>query len=221
LLRRKFNFFISDFASEAGGFTASDFDSLVSRGTIEIKESFATDDSEPLIGKPSDQAPVEEDRVLPDVLEPGCQVVFCGTAVGTRSAEIRAYYAGSGNQFWPVLARLGLTPRLLSPSEFRNVAQYGVGLTDLARFTSGGDADIAAGAFDADAFRRKIEQLHPKAIGFNGKRAAETYLGRKVVYGRQPETIGEAAIFALPSTSGAARGYWNESHWEALAAFLR
>ena len=41
--------------------------------------------------------------VLPDVLEPGLTVVFCGTAVGATSAQVRAYYAGRGNRFWEVL----------------------------------------------------------------------------------------------------------------------
>jgi TDG/mug DNA glycosylase family protein len=38
--------------------------------------------------------------VLPDVLKPGLKVVFCGTAVGNKSARASAYYAGRGNQFW-------------------------------------------------------------------------------------------------------------------------
>jgi TDG/mug DNA glycosylase family protein len=37
--------------------------------------------------------------VLPDVLEPGLRVVFCGTAVGAMSTQVGAYYAGCGNQF--------------------------------------------------------------------------------------------------------------------------
>ena len=41
--------------------------------------------------------------VLPDVLERGLKVVFCGTALGPTSAQVGAYYAGPGNQFWDVL----------------------------------------------------------------------------------------------------------------------
>jgi len=44
--------------------------------------------------------------VLPDVLTPGLQVVFCGTAAGTASAKRGAYYAGPGNQFWPMRVRI-------------------------------------------------------------------------------------------------------------------
>jgi TDG/mug DNA glycosylase family protein len=31
------------------------------------------------------------------------------------------------------------------------------------------------------------------------------------------ETIGRTEVFVLPSTSGAARGYWNDSYWHDLA----
>ena len=43
--------------------------------------------------------------ILPDVLEPGLRVVFCGTAAGKASARAGAYYAGPGNAFWPTLHR--------------------------------------------------------------------------------------------------------------------
>jgi TDG/mug DNA glycosylase family protein len=45
--------------------------------------------------------------VLPDLLQLGLKVVFCGTAVGDQSARRGAYYAGPGNQFWNILAETG------------------------------------------------------------------------------------------------------------------
>jgi len=56
--------------------------------------------------------------MLPDVLRPGLRVVFCGTAAGAKSAQVRAYYAGPGNQFWATLSRVGLTRRRLAPREY-------------------------------------------------------------------------------------------------------
>ena len=57
--------------------------------------------------------------VLPDVLEPDLDIVFCGTAAGTRSADVGAYFAHPQNRFWRTLAEVGLTPRRLAPTEFR------------------------------------------------------------------------------------------------------
>jgi TDG/mug DNA glycosylase family protein len=212
---------ISDFTDGADGFTASDFDELVARGTIEISEEPRSGvqretESKREVAIGGDD---EDTAVLPDVLEPGLRVVFCGTAVGAASARVGAYYAQPGKQFWAVLARVGLTPRRLSPDEFRVLPKYGIGLTDLAKAASGGDPNVGKSDFDVDSFRRKLEALTPRVVAFNGKRAARVFFGRPVEYGRQDQPIGETAIFVLPSTSGAARGYWDESHWLELAEF--
>lgn len=158
--------------------------------------------------------------VLPDLLETGLKVVFCGTAVGERSARRKAYYAGPGNQFWDILAKTGLTPYRLHPEQYPALVQYGIGLTDLVKKRFGGDAALSSRDFDVEGFMAKVKRSSPIAIGFNGKKAAEVFFGRKVNYGRQKERIGDTAIFVLPSTSGAARGFWDAKHWHELAEFV-
>ena len=54
---------------------------------------------------------------LEDLLKPGLDLVVCGTAASSISAERGQYYAGPGNRFWSVLEETGLTPRRLQPSE--------------------------------------------------------------------------------------------------------
>ncbi len=160
------------------------------------------------------------DQVLPDTLRPGLMVVFCGTAAGAQSARAGAYYAGRGNKFWRTLHQIGLTPRQLDPQEFVRLPDYGIGLTDIAKSYSGADSGLRRSHFDADALRAKIETFAPRAFAFNGKRAAAAFYGATVAYGRQPEPIGSTAIFVLPSTSGAASGFWDVRYWEQLATLL-
>lgn len=155
--------------------------------------------------------------VLPDVLEPNLKVVFCGTAVGTQSAQASAYYAGRGNRFWDVLFEIGLTPRKLDPQEFRSLPAYGIGLTDLVKVDFGSDDTLHRTDFDVEGLRAKIAHFAPETLAFNGKRAAKEFLGRSVEYGRQPEQVETTALFVLPSTSGAARRWWNISYWQELA----
>jgi TDG/mug DNA glycosylase family protein len=158
--------------------------------------------------------------VLPDILEPGLKVVVCGTAVGKTSAKPGAYYAGLGNRFWEVLFRVGLTPRQLQSHDYRNLPMYGIGLTDLVKKASGSGDRIAFHHFDVQGFVSKIKRFAPRAIAFNGKRAAqEFYVRKKVDYGRQSDKIGKMAIFVLPSTSGAARKHWDERYWRELGDF--
>ena len=160
--------------------------------------------------------------ILPDVLAPGLRAVFCGTAAGTRSAHVRAYYAGRGNKFWEILFEAGLTPRRLAPSQFRDVLSYGIGLTDVVKTASGPDASLPPNAFDPERLRQRIRELSPEVLAFNGKGSAESVLnGREVEYGRQSVALGSTTLFVLPSTAGTARKYWDSRHWHDLAEFLR
>ena len=69
-------------------------------------------------------------NILPDVLRRDLRAVISGTAAGKASARRRAYYAGPGNKFWQSLRRVGLTPHVLKPQEFRELLGHGIGLTD-------------------------------------------------------------------------------------------
>lgn len=164
-------------------------------------------------------------HILPDVLAGGLDVVFCGSAAGSASARAGAYYAGTGNRFWPILHEIGLTPRQLAPREFHTVVQYGIGLTDLSKFQFGGDQALDARGDDAGALAEKISAHAPRVLAFNGKRAGGVFLCDVLKshirdYGLQPLALGHTAVFVLPSTSGAARRWWDAAPWRALAQYL-
>jgi TDG/mug DNA glycosylase family protein len=156
--------------------------------------------------------------ILPDILAPGLRLVVCGSAAGTVSALAGAYYAGPGNQFWGMLHRTGLTPSLIRPADFRTVIGHGIGLTDIVKNAYGADTQLRAGDFDRDGLRLRIETYRPAILAFNGKRAASAFFGRPVDYGRQSGAdIGTTHIFVAPSTSGAARKFWDEALWRQVA----
>jgi TDG/mug DNA glycosylase family protein len=158
--------------------------------------------------------------VLDDVLQPDLRVVFCGTAAGTASAKARAYYAGPGNAFWQTLHQTGLTPAQLAPAEFERLPQYGIGLTDICKVLHGSDAEVGTGEFDVAGLQARIAAVEPANLAFNGKNAARGALERDVAYGPQEEQLGGAAVWVLPSTSGAARRFWDVGPWEELARSL-
>ena len=162
-----------------------------------------------------------DDPILPDLLQPGLTLVFCGTAAGRRSAAERAYYAHPGNLFWRALFEAGLTPRLLMPAEFPQLPRYGIGLTDLAKRHAGNDDELPRDAFDAPALIAKIERHAPRLLAFTSKNAARAALGHAVGYGLQGETIGGTRLFVLPSPSGQARGHWDLAPWLALSELYR
>lgn len=160
--------------------------------------------------------------ILPDILAPGLRLVVCGSAAGTRSAELGAYYAGPGNRFWGMLHRVGLTPMVLAPTEFRSALAYGIGLTDIVKTAFGPDSGLRPIDFDRDGLRRRIETFQPRILAFNGKRSASAFFRKPVVYGHQlNHDIGPTRVYVAPSTSGAARGFWDEGYWRLVAEAAR
>jgi len=157
--------------------------------------------------------------ILPDLLAPGLRLVICGSAAGRRSAEVGAYYAGPGNQFWGMLHRVGITPRVLAPAEFPALLGYGVGLTDVVKEAFGADSEIARHHFAAaSTLEERIAAVRPVILAFNGKRSAAAYFGRTPAYGYQAgRDLGATRIYVAPSTSGAARGFWDEGIWREVA----
>ena len=153
------------------------------------------------------------------MLAPGLRVVFCGTAAGEVAARVGAPYAGPGNRFYWVLHAVGLTPRELRPVEFGELREFGIGLTDAAKHAVGRDSRLVAADFDGAAVIEKAERFEPRVLAFVGKRAAREVLGKAPVrYGRQEVTIGSSQTWVLPSTSGAARAFWDIGPWRDLAA---
>jgi double-stranded uracil-DNA glycosylase len=158
--------------------------------------------------------------ILADAIRPGLRVVFCGTALGTVSAQKRAYYAGPGNAFWRTLHEIGLTPRRLEPAQYAELLDYGIGLTDICKTRSGSDHEVGRDEFDVDRLVALLEENRPGWIAFNGKNSASGAFGHPVDYGQQTEQFAGIPAFVLPSTSGAARRYWDISHWRELASLV-
>lgn len=177
-----------------------------------------------MTSSPSSPPPKRRERarpVIPDVLAPDLKVVFCGSAVGPRSARLGLPYAGLGNKFWPTLHRAGFTPMLLAPADYGSLPSFGYGLTDINKTEWGVDSALTKAGDDAGALRRKIARHRPAFLAFTAKRPAEVFLGRRVAYGFQDETIGATRLYVLPSPSGSAGAFWDVAHWRALALAVR
>lgn len=162
--------------------------------------------------------------ILPDLLTENLDLVLCGTAAGAVSAARRAYYAGPGNRFWPILAETGLTPRRFRPEEFPELLALGIGLTDVCKTQSGQDEDLPRHGFDRLRLRAALTQFRPRLLAFNSKRAAAEFFATatgRLAYGPQPPAPKMPETWVLPSTSGLACRAWDAAPWHAMADRLR
>jgi TDG/mug DNA glycosylase family protein len=161
-------------------------------------------------------------QLVPDLLAPGLDLVFCGTAPSPASYKARAYYANPGNAFWATLHAVDLTPERLTPQRYPELLVWRIGLTDLNKTEYGSDHELSAGAMDAKSLHAKLRKYRPAAVAFTSKNAASLALGVKApAYGRHTESLEGATVFVLASPSGRARSFWTLEPWRAAAAFVR
>lgn len=163
--------------------------------------------------------------MLRDVLANDLDIVFCGTAKGEASARLGYYYAGPGNKFYAILYKAGFTPIQLKPAQCYDIGKYGIGLTDLVHNQAGNDKVIKKENYDIAGFISKMGKYSPRIIAFTSKAAASFALGFEgktghLVYGLYPKRIGSSHVFILPSTSGSARAYWDETYWLETKRFM-
>ncbi|UOY02328.1 G/U mismatch-specific DNA glycosylase [Blastococcus sp. PRF04-17] len=145
------------------------------------------------------------DKPLPDVVAPDLDVLFCGINPSLMSAARGHHFARPGNRFWPALHLAGLTPRLLTPDEDRELLRYGLGVTNLADRPTRAAAELTpdelreGGAALADL----VAEYRPRVLAVLGVTAWRTAFGRpRATPGRQPERIGGAVTWVVPNPSG-------------------
>jgi mismatch-specific thymine-DNA glycosylase len=143
-------------------------------------------------------------RTLPDYLRKGMKMILVGANPGDRSARVGHYYAGRGNQFWPIMYESGVIPEPLSYEDDRRILEFGIGMTDLVKRPTRGIDEIERQEFAEGRvlLAQKLEDLRPRVVAFNGKMVYEKFAGRPCKLGLQKEELYGAKVFVLPSTSG-------------------
>ena len=99
--------------------------------------------------------------------------------------------------------------------------EHGIGLTDVVKDQAGMDIEID---FPEPGVRveHRLRPHSPRFLCFNGKMAASEALGRqRVSYGIQSNVFGSTRLFVAPSTSAAARRWWDIGFWQQLADLVR
>lgn len=144
-------------------------------------------------------------KIVPDVIVPGLEVLFCGINPGLYTAAVGHHFARPGNRFWPAVYEAGFTDRLLSPFEERELLKHGCGITNLVdRATAGADElsteELVEGARRLEV---KVQRYRPRFVVVLGVGAYRSAFGRpKAVLGRRNETLHNSAIWVLPNPSG-------------------
>ena len=163
---------------------------------------------------------------LPDLFCPRPRLLLIGLNPGAYSAKVGHYYGRKSNTFWRLLSASGLVPRPMTCEDDATLPSLGIALTDLCKkvtpnIDTVSDAEFREGRVRIEAV---VAALEPKVVGFVGLAGYRIAFDRKARIGLQPEKLGPAQLFVLPSTSPRALIAYNEQaqlgFWKALAALV-
>jgi TDG/mug DNA glycosylase family protein len=146
-----------------------------------------------------------QDKTVRDVIAPNLRVLFCGINPGLYSAATGHHFARPGNRFWPTLYQAGFTPRLLAPSEERELLTFDYGITNLVPRATATADELASKELVAGQrrLRAKVKRYQPQLVAVLGISAYRTAFAQKAVsLGHQSERLADAVIWVLPNPSG-------------------
>lgn len=149
-------------------------------------------------------------KKVSDVIAPNLKVLFCGINPGLYTAAVGHHFARPGNRFWPALFKSGLTDRLVSPFEERELLKLGIGISNVVPHATATAAELTREDFVAGghALAAKIERFRPKVVAILGVGAfRDAFAKPKAQVGEQPERIHNARVWVLPNPSGLNANY--------------
>jgi double-stranded uracil-DNA glycosylase len=161
-----------------------------------------------------EQLEAARDRLLPDVLVEGLDVVFCGINPGLWSAATGHHFARPGNRFWPALHRGGFTPRVLRPDEQGLLPGWGLGVTNVAARATARADELSSAELEEGGrlLEEKVHRFRPEWLAVLGVTAYRSaFAHRSAQVGPQERRIGATRIWVLPNPSGL------NAHWTPVA----
>jgi TDG/mug DNA glycosylase family protein len=161
---------------------------------------------------------------LPDAITDNLLVLFIGLNPGIQTARTGHAYAHPSNLFWKLLYSSGLTPRLCSPTEDRQLPEmYSMGFTNIVARPSRNGSELSKQEMDegVEILHEKCRKYRPESVCVVGKSIWESIwrvrhgkpVGKAFKYGWQDESEnmgvieGEwegSKVFVSSSTSGLA-----------------
>nr|WP_228021406.1 G/U mismatch-specific DNA glycosylase [Romeria gracilis] len=141
---------------------------------------------------------------MADIIGPNLKILFCGINPSIYSAAVCHHFARPGNRFWKTLYGAGLTPRLLTPAEDRELLKFGYGLTNIAapataRADELSQEDLRQGYL---TLAQKIQQYRPKCLAVLGISAYRTAFKQPRARVGPQEPLHGTLVWALPNPSG-------------------
>ena len=168
-------------------------------------------------------------RPLRDVLVDHPRILFVGINPGLRSAAVGHHFAGPGNPFWRLLHAAGIVPEPITYERDRDLARYGLALTNLCPRATRSAAELTPDEMrrGCRTLARKVRRLRPAVVAFVGLTVYQRCVRAPAAggAGQKLQPFGGARAFVLPNPSGLNASFPGFEHklvwFRRLAAFAR
>jgi double-stranded uracil-DNA glycosylase len=148
---------------------------------------------------------------LPDLIGPGCRLLFAGINPGLLTVAMQAHFGRRGNRFYPALHRAGITGHQidasagLRPEDEALLLDRGIGITNLVAAATARADELTAAELVAGAAHlvQTVARVQPVVVAMLGITAYRTAFAQpKARTGRQPGSIAGAQLWVVPNPSG-------------------
>ena len=151
------------------------------------------------------------DEVVPDLIGPGCRLLFVGINPGLWTAAVQTHFAHPGNRFYPALLEAGIIEAPIDPAAGMTVADRaaflarGLGITNLVPRATARADELSAQELRTGGERlvATVRRWEPRVVAVAGITAYRTAFGeRKATMGRQPTDLAGVELWVVPNPSG-------------------
>jgi len=148
---------------------------------------------------------------VPDLVSPGCKVLFVGINPGLWTAATQTHFCHPSNRFYPALHEAGLidwtldTETGMTDAQRDDFTSRGLGISNLvhratARASELTRDELRAGSRDLAVV---VDEISPEVVAVAGVTAyREAFDERRAALGRQPHDLGPAQLWVVPNPSG-------------------
>jgi TDG/mug DNA glycosylase family protein len=148
---------------------------------------------------------------LPDLIGPGCRLLFVGINPGLWTVAVQTHFAHPGNRFYPALLDAGIITRRvdrgtgMTAADRLHLVDRGIGITNLVERATARASELAPEELRAGVARLEgiVARHRPVAVAVLGLTAYRTAFDRRrAAAGRQPQVIGSSQLWVAPNPSG-------------------
>jgi len=151
------------------------------------------------------------DEVVPDLIGPGCRLLFVGINPGLWTAAVQTHFAHPGNRFYPALLEAGIIEAPIDPAagmtdaDRAAVLARGLGITNLVPRATARADELSAQELRTGGERlvATVRRWEPRVVAVAGITAYRTAFGeRKATMGCQPTDLAGVELWVVPNPSG-------------------